>query len=115
MSNCIKYDEILFSTTRILKNYKRPHLEAKNREELDIMIHTFEDDIKRLTAVKSLFVSCISIVIALIIAIALGGVIRTIVLTIYVLLMVLYFFVTVAEINKRYDFLSQLRYIRENK
>ena len=115
MSDNIKFEEILFSSPRIIKNYKRPDLENKSSYELEIMIRTLELEIQKSTSSKGIFLSCVTIMFALIIAIKFEGIVGTIILAVYGIAMGIYYFDSSKQISKLYDYLNELRYLNENK
>ncbi|OXS70220.1 hypothetical protein B1B04_18835 [Lysinibacillus sp. KCTC 33748] len=126
-----KYGKNLFNISEIMEQYKDvKSLEILNANELDIMISTTEYEIQRATSNKGLFLSTLSIVFALLLVLVTNFVnigpkstytvtnstVPTFVLIItYVILMIVYYFVTVNNIKKNYDYLNKLRFVRENK
>lgn len=126
-----KYGKNLFNISEIMEQYKDvKSLETLSANELDIMISTTEYEIQRATSNKGLFLSTLSIVFALLLVLVTNFVnigpkstytvtnstVPTFVLIItYVILMIVYYFVTVNNIKKNYDYLNKLRFVRENK
>lgn len=115
------YDEIFFSPRKMMKNYnKRPDINNRSKKELEIMISTIEIEIQRTTGAKSIFLSTISIVMAIIILV-LGNYspnsnfVIVFVLILYIFLFFIFFFVTNKEIDKLYYYLNELRYVISNK
>lgn len=116
-----RVDEIFFSPRKMMENYnKRPDINNRSKEELEIMIRTIEIEIQRTTAAKNIFLSTIAIVMAIILLI-IGNFISystfviLFAMSLYISLFLVFFFHTHKEINKLYYYLNELRYVINNK
>jgi Ca2+/Na+ antiporter len=84
------------------------------------MISTIEFEIQRISSGKSIFLSTIAIVMAIILLI-LGSfntnnvVVTVVVLILYMVLFLVFFFNTSKELNNLYAYLNELRYAVSNK
>lgn len=116
-----RFSEIFFTPRRMMKNYcKRPDIESRSKEELEIMISTIELEIQRTTSNKGIFLSTIAIVMAILLLIlgdynAATKAVTVVGMVFYVSLFIVYYFFTNREINKLYDYLNELRYVFQNK
>lgn len=116
-----RFEEIFFTPQKMMKNYnKRPDIINRSKEELEIMISTIEIEIQRITSGKGIFLSTIAIVMTIIILIlgysyADTVFVTVVIMVLYVALFLGYYLYTSREINKLYDYLNELRYVKTNK
>lgn len=102
-----------------MKQYKdEKSLEKLSSNELEIMIRTTEYKIQEIIGSKGIFSSILSILFALIIVVIssdddIGLKIITVVL--YIIIISIYLFGTIRTIDKWNEYLSTLRYVKENK
>lgn len=114
-----KYGENLFNPSKIMEQYKDvKSLEKLSANELDIMISTTEYEIQRVTSNQGLFLSTLAIVFALILVVVSGfanTALKIVFTTIYMFIMIGYYFYIVNNIKKNYNYLNELRFVRGNK
>ncbi|MGE7753277.1 hypothetical protein [Lysinibacillus fusiformis] len=114
------YDKSLYEPEEIKKLYKDEQaLDNLSDDELQIVIRTIEYEIQKVTSYKGLFLSTLSIVIALILVIVTSddmNIMLTIALvSTYLIIMITYFFITAHGITNLYKHLNKIRYVRANK
>ena len=113
------YDKSLYEPKEIKKLYKDERaLDNLSEEELDIVIRTMEYEIQKVTSYKGLFLSTLSIVIALILVVVTDDTdikLLFALVTAYLIVMITYFFVTAHGITNLYKYLNKIRYVRANK
>ncbi|MBG9453503.1 hypothetical protein ABE61_05260 [Lysinibacillus sphaericus] len=126
-----KYGKNLFKPNKIMEQYKDvKSLEKLSAEELDKMISTTEYEIQRVTSNKGLLLSTLSIVFTLLLVLVTNFVnfgpkstytvtnstVPTFVLIItYVIIMTVCYIAIVNNIKKYYEYLNELRFVKENK
>ena len=108
------YHANLYSSSKI-QVLSKADLENRSIQELDIMIQTIEYETQRFSSSKGIFLSTVSIVIALVIVIVGEGIASFVLLALYSVMFLIFSFVSSNALYKLYKCINDLRYIRDNK